>query len=141
MKNLKTVVNERPEYEKLIRAVVRNIGIDSVEDVNNHGIDGGFNGFIYTRDTVQFFRRHRADILALAKDSAEQLGEDVLSMIASFGCLSDSGRHGGKPQYSPTEIAAAIYGRPQSLEDGESDMILNALAWFAAEEVCRMFED
>ena len=41
MKTLAQVVKENPQYSQLIRAVVRNIGEESIADVNNNGIDGG----------------------------------------------------------------------------------------------------
>jgi hypothetical protein len=115
-------VSRQSQYPKLVKAVIRRIGLDSVQDVVNHGIDGGFNGFIYYADTVAFFNRHRKDILSLAKDMSESLGENMLSMIQSFNCL-------GK-DYSRDEIARALYqGKGESC-----DIIKNALAWFAAEE-------
>jgi hypothetical protein len=136
MKTLKTVLKERPEYKTLINAVINNVGMESVEDITNHGIDGGYSGFIYTADTVAFYKKHKKDILKMAQEMAESLGEDMLAMIASFGCLN--GRHkGADAEYTPTEIGEAIFsGRGKY-----ADQLLNAMAWFAAEEVCRMFED
>lgn len=137
MKSKKQVIKENPAYAVLINAVINRIGIDSVEDVNGHGIDGGFHGFIYTRDTVAFFKAHKKDILKMAEDMANNLGEDMLSMVGSFGCLSSGTYPNRKPDYTPTEIGEAIFsGRGECAET-----IQNAMAWFAAEEVCRMFED
>lgn len=137
MKTKAQVIDERPEFKTLIKAVIENIGMDSVEDVNSHGIDGGFNGFIYTRDTVAFFNRHKADIMKLAEEMADNLGEDLLPMIRNFGCLSSGQYPNKKPDYSQSEIAEALYnGKSEN-----ADTIRNAMAWFAAEEVCRMFED
>lgn len=137
MKTLKQVILDYPNRATLVRAVVSRIGKDSIEDVNRHGIDGGFNGFIYYADTCKFFARHKNDILDMAKDMAEGLGEDLLSMIAHFRCLSNQ----GKPDYSQDEIARALYGRSGRVESNGDGIIRNAMAWFAAEEVCRMFED
>lgn len=132
MKTKKQVLTETT-YPKLVNAVISRIGMDSVEDVVNHGIDGGFNGFIYYKDTVKFFNTHKKDILAMAKDMADSLGEDMLTMIAGFNCLSNN----RKPDYTVNEIGEAIYaGRGEA-----ADIVKNAMAWFAAEEVCRMFEE
>lgn len=135
MKKLSEVVKEHPDYATLIRAVVRRIGLDSVEDVNGHGIDGGFSGFIYTKDTSAFFVAFRKDILKLAGEMASEMGEGVLEMVQSFRCLGEA--------YSLDEIGRALYGHINGrfVEDADTDTIRNAMAWFAAEEVCRMFED
>ena len=65
MKTIKKVVSENPDYRRLINAVVSRIGKDSINDVMNHGIDGGFNGFIYYSETHAFAIRHRKQIIAL----------------------------------------------------------------------------
>ena len=136
MKTMERVLKDYPNHATLIRAVVSRIGKDSIKDVNGHGIDGGFNGFIYYRDTCAFFSRHKQAILDMAKETAESLGEDLLSMVAHFNCLSNQ----GKPDYSQDEIARALYGRETKEQSGREN-IQNAMAWFAAEEVCRMFEE
>lgn len=40
--------------------------ISTLEDICNHGIDGGFGDFIYYADTVEFFDNNRDDIIELA---------------------------------------------------------------------------
>ena len=137
MKTKTQVLKEYPEQKTLINAVINRIGIESVRDVNNHGIDGGFGGFVYYSDTVKFYNRHKKAILAMAEEMAFSLGEDMLSMIQNFNCLSSGRYPNRKPDYSQNEIAQAIYsGRGDCVTQ-----IKNAMAWFAAEEVCRMFED
>ena len=54
--------------QKLIDAVVRQIGgkrnaEDYFPDVCNHGASGGFNGFIYYKDTLYFWKRYKLLIL------------------------------------------------------------------------------
>lgn len=46
MKTIKKVVSENPDYRRLINAVVSRIGKDSINDVNNHGIDDGTETYI-----------------------------------------------------------------------------------------------
>ena len=71
----------------------------------------------------------------MAEEMAKESGEDLLSMIANFNCLSSGQYPNRKPDYTQNEIAQAIYaGRGEQVE-----IIKNAMAWFAAEEVCRMF--
>lgn len=144
MKTLKQVKKENAEYAALIDAVIEQLGgwdkesPDQIENINRHGIGGGFCGFIYHSDTVKFFNDNRANILALCKDMAAQFGEGgFLELIMGFNCLSSGQYPNRKPDYTQTEIAAAIY------ENGDENetQIKNALSWFAAEEVCRMFEN
>lgn len=118
----------------LIDAVISQFGgkesfKESAIDVANHGIDGGFGGFIYHTETVKFAEDNKSLIMELAEEQAQEFGNDgALSMIASFNCLNND--------YNQSEIAHAIYG-----EIEESTQVLNALAWYAAEEVCRAYAD
>ena len=137
MKTLKQVTSERPEYKRLINAVIDNIGIESVQDVINHGIDGGFNGYIYTADTVAFYKKHKKDIITLAKDMAYGLGENLIEMIGGFNWLKyyDYNKNKWVEDEGQDAIGQTVYGNDHDY------MVANALAWFAAEEVCRMFEE
>lgn len=116
----------------LARAVIKQLGgwssfRESAPDIANHGIDGGFCGFVYYTDTVAFFRRNRRDIVELAKQQADDFGQGVLEMIAGFGCLQGD--------YSVDEIGETLFG-------GETnDQIANALTWYAGEEVARAYAD
>lgn len=120
----------------LIRAVVRQLGgwesfTTSAPDITNHGIDGGFHGFMYYTDTVAFAKRNRAHIQTMAKEQASDFGSSVIEMIQNFGCFRND-----KPTES--EICTALYGGRS--EDGTRS-VLNALAWYAGEEVARAFQD
>lgn len=132
MPTLKKFVAESHIPEKLVRAVVRQIGgwesfTSHAEDVDDHGAAGGFTGFIYYSDTVPFARKNRKEIIDVAKELADDIGQGVFKMIAMFRCLNGD--------YTEGEIAEAIYNGKS-----ENDVqILNALAWFALEEVCRSY--
>ncbi len=122
---------------KLIRAVVNQIGgwesfTESAPDIANHGIDGGFSGFIYYSDTEPFARRNRALIAEMAAGQANDFGMGTLEMIRGFGCF----RHGTKP--TDEEIGSALYAGKDA-KDGLP--VLNALAWYAGEEVARAYND
>jgi len=132
---------DRPEYARMINAVIDNLGgedgeiMGTIQDIVNHGIDGGFGNFIYYKDTCKFFNKHKGDILKLAETQADDFGMGMLEMIQGFGCLTD--KRTNKPDYTLDEIAKAIYsGRGECV-----DQIQNAMAWYAGEEVCRMIED
>jgi hypothetical protein len=123
--------------ERLVRAVVKQFGgwgsfKESAEDVCRGGIDGGFHGFIYNSDTEAFARRNRALIADMAERQADDFGTTVTEMIQGFGCF----RHGTKP--TDSEIGSALYAGKDK-EDGAN--VLNALAWYAGEEVCRAYCD
>lgn len=116
-------------FPKLTRSILRHLDRQQLEDVARHGADAGWSGFIYTRETVQFYKSHKGDILELAKQMADDLGESMIEMVRGFRCLGNS----GKPDYSSDEIAEALYsGRGEC-----ADTIRNAMAWFALEEVAR----
>ena len=131
MKTIKQVKQDNPERTKLINAVLRNIDKENIEDVNRHGINAGFGKFIYYKDTIEFYRKNRKEINKLVFDTAEMLGEEPVKMIQNFNCIRDE-----KNEYR-NEIEQCIYGG--NIKDQVT--IPNALSWFAAEEVCRMFED
>jgi len=133
MKTISDVCKEYPEFSLVIKAVVRRIGKGSIEDVNNHGIDSGFDGFIYYFDTVAFWRKYRKLILEMLKNDAENCTSGIVEMVQGFNCLMN----GNIRNYSIDEIGRALYGN----FDNEQYTIYNALAWYAAETVCRYFEE
>jgi len=114
--------------ETLKNAIVRAVGgRQYLEDVYHHGADAGFPNFTYLSDTTRFFRRHRREIVELAEETARDMGESVLDMIASFPCLHSD--------VSTDEIARVLYG--QWHDDDTHVMVANAMAWFALEAVAR----
>lgn len=132
MKTIKKVVSENPDYRRLINAVVSRIGKDSINDVNNHGIDGGYSGFIYYSETHDFAMKHRKQIIALLTEQAESLGEEIISMVANFGYF----RRNKMDNENRMDLYKYIGGGRC-----EQGTITNLMAWFAAEEVCRMFDE
>lgn len=121
----------------LVRAVVRQMGgwksfTESAPDVCRGGINGGFQGFIYNSDTEPFAKRNRSEIAEMASEQAMEFGVGVMEMIRGFGCF----RNGTPP--TDEEIGSALYAG-RDIEDGLP--VLNALAWYAGEEVCRAYCD
>lgn len=97
--------------------------MSTLNDIQSHGIDGGFGGFIYYSDTVEFAEQNMSDILDIARDMADSLGVDgPYSLIAGFNCLGDG--------YTADSVADAI-NKP---EHEDRTQVLNAMAWFAAEK-------
>lgn len=127
--------------ELLTHYVIKQLGFEkledeelrsTLEDITNNGADGGFGGFIYYSETNKFARENMHLILDQVKELADNLGETPLEMISSFRSLKDD-------KIDPLEIASIIYERtsPESQADGTETVVLNALAWFALEEVAR----
>lgn len=128
----------------LIKAVVEQLGYNSVHydildnegciiyeedledtliDIVSDGAACGWSGFTYYSDTTQFAR----DNMLLIKEQLEilssELGIGMLEMVTGFTCLNNN--------CTLEEVAQTIYG-----QHGREE-ILNALAWFALEEVAR----
>ena len=133
MKTKKEVLSERSDYKKLINAVISNLGgVDSVTDVIHGGASAGFPGFTYYRDTHKFAMRHRKDIVRMLEEQADELGEEVVAMVSNFGVF----RSAPMDNEDRKELYRYIGGGRC-----EQSTITNLMAWFALEEVCRMFED
>jgi hypothetical protein len=121
--------------EKLVRGVITQMGgwqsfKECAPDIANHGIDGGFHGFIYYSDTQLFARKFRKEIADLAKSQADDFGTGIIEMIQGFGCFKNS-----KP--TEEEIAKCLWVGVPTEEDDAG--IYNALAWYAGEEVARAY--
>lgn len=129
---------------QLIRATINQFGgferfQEVAEDVTNHGIDGGFNSFIYHEDTVKFSKKNKKLIMELAEQQAADIygnDTDAFQMLAGFNCLKSY-------ELKPSRIAALIHGREPKEDDDSADYtgIFNALAWYAGEEVARAWCD
>jgi hypothetical protein len=132
MKSKKQVLSERSDYKTLINAVVNNIGLDSIEDVNRSGADAGWSGFIYYHETHTFAMRYRKLIVRLLQEQADDFGQEVVQMVSGFGVF----RNSPMDNEDKMELYKYIGGGKC-----EQSTITNLMAWFALEEVCRMFED
>jgi hypothetical protein len=140
MLNKKNLVTDY--QKKLFAAVTDALGTDdddeiegTLSDVCRGGADAGWPGFTYYSDTCAFYSRNKAAIVKLAEQLANDLGEDVLSMVAGFRCLNK--------QYKPADVAKVLYGQYSAKKSAttDADMIANALAWFALEEVAHIVCD
>lgn len=132
MISIKKVLQDNNDYKTLINAVINRIGKDAINDVNSHGINGGYNGFIYYSDTHAFAMRYRKLIVKLLEEQADQLGEEVVSMVSNFGIF----RNNPMDNEDRKDLYKYLGGGKC-----EQSAITNVMAWFAAEEVCRMFDN
>jgi len=132
MKTLKQVLKENQDYSLLINEVIDRISINSVRDVNIYTGSAGFRGFTYYKDVHAFAMRHRKSINELLYQQAAELGEEVVSMVSHFKAF----RNFPMDNEDRTELYKYLGGGKC-----EQSTITNLIAWFALEEVCRMFEN
>jgi hypothetical protein len=133
MKTKAQVIKDNSQYKSLINAVIKSLhGTDSIEDINRHGIDGGYGEFVYYADTHKFAIKNQKAIVSMLENMAADMGEDVVKMVEGFGVFRNSPMDADDKKDLYKYLAGV---KPQQ------GAITNVMAWFAAEEVCRMFED
>lgn len=71
---------------QLIDAIERHSGMGhgEIREAGEHGADTGWPGFTYTIDAATFYRENDALIDELAQDTADNFGQTVAAMVASF---------------------------------------------------------
>ena len=134
MKTTKQVITDYPQHKKLINAVLRQLGSkENIEDIYRNGINGGYSGFIYYTETHKFAIKNRKAIIELLEELAFHLYDnDVVEMVKSFNTF----RRNGMDKDELRDLYRYLGGA--KVEQGS---ITNIMAWFAAEEVARMFCD
>lgn len=128
----KQVLETNAAYKTLINAVIRGLsnGVEDVENVNNHGMSAGYGSFCYYSDTHAFTMRYRKLIVKLLEEHADQLGEEVVTMVSNFGFFAKNSIDNDDRK----ELYKYLGGGKC-----EQSTITNLMCWFACEEVCRMF--
>jgi len=74
------------EYQRLYKAIKEHAPSLEKEDfkqIAKHGIDGGFNGFIYYSETVKFFNENEQLIEDFIHDAAIDSGYDSIFEMCS----------------------------------------------------------
>lgn len=123
---------------KLTAAVIRQFGgwedfKEKAHDVANHGIDGGYCGFIYYDETTTFTKKHKKLIVENVKQLADDVGESFTKVIADFNCLKNSG-------ITENDVMLALMS-PRSCDEYTVTQVYNALAWYAGEKVAHEYAD
>lgn len=136
MKSKTQVIRENSKYRLLINAVLDRIGYKEykgiVQDVNNSGAYAGYSGFTYYSETHAFTIRYRKYIIMLLENTAEQMGQSIEEMVAGFGVF----RKSNMDLQDRRDLYKLLGGGKPS-----QGTITNVMAWFALEEVCRMFNE
>lgn len=133
MKSKTQVIKERPEYKTLINAVWNKIDPETdIDNCNSHGASCGIGSFTYYNDTHTFAMRYRKLINKMLQEQADEFGQEIVEMVSGFGVFRDS----PMDNENKMELYKYIGGGKC-----EQSTITNLMAWYALEEVCRMFED
>ena len=125
-------------HPSLVRNVIAKFGgwatfLNVAPDVVRHGMDGGFDGFIYMHETVAFYKANRLAILKLARLHASECDYDTAAQfVSSFGALK-------LDAFPVTDIDECLLFDVDS-HDGY-DTVANVMTWYAAEAVCQAYVD
>lgn len=120
---------------QLIQSIVAQLGykdienkecLETLEDVRNGSAQGGFSGFIYSSEILEFYISNRSLILDNLKELANDLGTDLLNMVQSFNCLKDSG-------ITLDELGEIIYGK--QYEHEMATQVIDSLCWSVLENL------
>ena len=147
-KESKVMENQKPKMSdflkaantdpKLTAAVIRQFGgwddfQECANDVANHGIDGGYRGFIYYSETVAFSQKHKKLIIENIQQFSEEIRENFAKVIADFNCLRNTG-------IKENDVIMALMS-PRSCDEDVLRQVYNALAWDAGETVAHEYVD
>jgi len=132
-KTLKNFIKNSSIDANLIRAVIRQSGgwqsfQESASDIANHGIIGGFSGWVYYNETCAFYAKNQNLIVKLAERQADEYGyQSAQDIVKGFHSLDAT----------LSEIGHTLYGTKRQ----HDTQVANALAWYAAEEVASAYND
>ena len=127
---LETLIASTNIPAALVSAVVAHCGDEwreELETAARHGASGGIGQWVYYSDTCAFAKANLAGIRQLAKEQAADHGQGMLEQVAGFRCLDGD--------YTVDQVGAVMFGAD------DDTAILNALAWYALEEVGRAYLD
>jgi hypothetical protein len=122
---------------------------DILDDIYNHGIDGGFTGFTYYNETKKFYTNNRDEINDFIEHESLDLGFDThidshvydlgvdleehemgaISMVLGFNCADNS-------------IAEDIYFTMYDAMGQEADStVANCISWYVVESLASEYHD
>ena len=86
-RGLMKAIKYYPQQALMLKAVASLLDWDSMNNICNHGINGGYHGFIYYSDTEAFARKHRKAIVSLIEHEAQEFGDEVEKFLSDFQCF------------------------------------------------------
>lgn len=144
----------------LITSVIKQLGYSSkkdsellstLRDISNYGIQGGYGGFVYYSDTVNFYDANKKDIIALANESAECIGYSLgdTATAKKLRELENEARTDKDMKQVKDFLFRTFDGDAVAMilnfggwkNVGDLDQLKNLMSWFAAEECARELTD
>ena len=130
---MKQVIEQTNINPTLLRAIVKQ-HYDWTEFkksaiyICNYGCVSGISGFIYFNETVGFWKRHKAAIIANLEQMAESNCEGVFDMILNFNGIKNAG-------LEENESNAYFISKLMNRYNEEFDAFYNLLVWAVVENV------
>ena len=124
------------------------IDADTCADLENvtqcsSGAAGGFRGFIYYSETVDFTMKNRAAIIEKLREDVESGLFDgcngIISAVLMFNCLKTEDKQ--ERAELEEEAAICLFGDPEEYRRRDFAQVANALAWAALEDLAFRFCD
>ena len=108
----------------------------SIDDIANHGCEGGANGFIYTSDLMEFMRQDGVlvTIRGMIEDCAEAFGDSMFSVAS--GIVKN--KH--LPKFQVEHYAAMTMVAPVD-EILKDDYLLAQIIWWAVRHTAYQMAD
>ena len=126
--------------KSLQSAILSQIGVSKKEFKNNvsdyQNAQNGIPGFCYYSETHKFAIDNQKDIIDLLEQQADDMGEDVVEMVNSFGVF----RTNGMDKEEKKDLYKFLGGN-KDLDSYETTSVLNVLAWFAVESLAFEFDN
>ena len=128
------------ELTELQQKVIEQLGYDELDEdaaqtlknIANYGIDGGFTGFIYYYETCKFFEDNKDLIMKQLLEDRESIGYSSLTeMLSSFKCFK------GIDKYNIEMFLI----NPDDESNEDEVTLKNGLTWYAAETVAYQLEE
>lgn len=137
MKKSKKGFLEQFQHSELAKKVFDQIGLPwkelSSRPSDFRDASGGVTGFIYYSDTHEFTMKNRKLIQAALQETADEIGEEVVALVNSFGVFRDNKGMDNDERQQLYKFLGG--GKP------EQGSVTNVLAWFALEETINRLDD
>ena len=129
--------NDNPSFVKMANAVVDQLGgvdedtiLNSLDSCRN--ANDGYTGFDNPSQTCKFWNENKSAIMENMHELADDLGEDLITMIKGFGNFKDD------ESVTYDVIGKALYA---PFDENESEYIYDTFAKYALEEVSYRFQN
>lgn len=118
---------------KLEKSILTQIGVTKKEFAKNvsdyQNAQNGIPGFTYYSDTHKFALKNQSLINELLEDLADDLGEDVFSMVSNFGVFR------GEIDKDEKKDIYKFLGGNRNEKSYDTNSVLNVMAWFCVEHL------